>query len=90
VQAMRRVEHLRAQPHKKRVQAMRRLKHLRAQPPKKQVQAMRRVGHLRAQPQRYFCKQCGGSSICEHSRRIRKSCKDCRQKQELSLRWQPD
>jgi hypothetical protein len=54
---MRRVEHLRAQPHKKRLQAMRRVEHLRAQPNKKraqshkkQVQAMRRVEHLRAQP----------------------------------------
>jgi len=50
VQAMRRLEHLRAQPPKKRLQAMRRVKHLRAQPPKKPVQAMRRGEHLRAQP----------------------------------------
>ena len=42
-QAMRRVEHMRAQPQEKRVQAVRRVGHLRAQPPKKQVQAVRRT-----------------------------------------------
>jgi hypothetical protein len=47
---MRRLEDVRAQPHKKRAQAMWRLQHLRAQPRKKQVRAMRRSGHLRAQP----------------------------------------
>jgi hypothetical protein len=93
VQAMRRDEHLRAQPHKKPVQAMRRLENLRAQPHTKRLQAMRRGEHLRAQPHkkqvqamrrgehRSGCKQCGGSSICVHSR-IRRSCKDFLQKQD--------
>jgi hypothetical protein len=43
---MRRVEHLRAQPHKERVQAMRRGEHLRAQPPKKQMQGLPAKGGL--------------------------------------------
>jgi hypothetical protein len=40
---MRRIEHLPAQPQKKRVQAMRRIGHLRAQPPKERLQAMRQI-----------------------------------------------
>ena len=40
---MRRVEHLRAQPPKKRLQAMRRVEHLRAQTPNILQQAMQRV-----------------------------------------------
>jgi hypothetical protein len=47
--AMRRLEHLRAQPHEKQMQAIRWVEHLRAQTQKRHVQAMRRVDHLRAQ-----------------------------------------
>jgi hypothetical protein len=84
---MRGVEHLRAQPPKKRVQGMRGVEHLRAQPHTKQLQALRAIirgiEHLRAQP---HTKQLQAVrrrvGYPNRERNLRKQCQSKKQEQE--------